>query len=444
MKTVLILTYYWPPAGGPGVQRVLKFAKYLPQFGWSPVILTVKKGEYPAIDETLLKDVPEDLIVYKTPTLEPFALYRTFTGQKADDKITTFVLTEDSRGSLKKRLAASIRGNLFIPDARIGWKPFAVKAARRIIRDHNIDLIFSTAPPMSTHLIAKEVAKKSQLPWVADFRDPWTDVFYYHKLKRSKAALALDKRYEASVLQSADAIVTVSPTIVKLFEQKVTNHYFVIPNGYDAQDFHDIDPLPDDGKFHMVHAGHLAGNQNPTGLWQALQNLIKESSHFQQKLHINFYGSIHTEVHRSILEHGLEAFASFHQYIPHDKLVAVMKRAALLFFVVPETSYAKGIPTSKLFDYMGAGRPILGIGPEHGDAAEFVSQSQTGRVIENKPAAIKSFILSLQKNPDYFCSDQQTEKFTRKVLSGDLAEILLKIRVECAFTQRRKDAERKE
>ena len=423
MKTVLILTYYWPPAGGPGVQRVLKFAKYLPQFGWRPIILSVANGEYPAMDASLLNDVADDLEVCKTASLEPFALYRLFTGQKKEDKISTFVLTEDSQGSLQKRLASFVRGNLFIPDARIGWKLFALRAAMRLMKREQIDAIFSTAPPMSTHLIAKSLARKTGLPWIADFRDPWTDVFYYHNLKRTKTALALDWRLEKSVLRSASAVVTVSPTIGNLLREKADNEFHVIPNGFDETDFQGINAAPDDGRMHIVHAGHLAVNQNPTGLWTALKMLGEENKDFREKLTLDFYGSIHSRVNQSITTAGLESFCAFHNYLPHDELVAVMKRAALLFFVVPHTSTAKGIPTSKLFDYMGAGRPILGIGPVDGDAATMLHESDAGVMRDWLDAdEIKAAVLKLISDDKAVAADVQ--QFSRKIQSEKLVEIL--------------------
>ncbi|MBN1561078.1 glycosyltransferase family 4 protein [candidate division KSB1 bacterium] len=421
MKSVLIITYYWPPAGGPGVQRALKFAKYLPAFGWRPIILTVENGEYPAIDETLFRDISASLVVRKTSSLEPYALYRALTGKKSTDKITTFVLTENSRGPGKK-LASFIRANLFIPDARIGWKPFAVNEGRRLIKEEKIDLIFSTAPPMSAHLIARALAKKSALPWIADFRDPWTDIFYYHRLKRSGMAVTRDRQLEKSVLRSANGIITVSSTLAKLLESKALNVYYVIPNGFDEDDFHGIAPLPDDGKFHIVHAGHLASNQNPAGLWRTLKKIV-DGPFLKGKLQLDFYGAIHEEVHRSLAEHGLEHHAVFFDYIPHDQLVAVMKRAALLFFVVPDTSYAKGILTSKLFDYMGAGRPILGIGPEDGDAAKILRQTRIGRMINDADhEQMRSFLIQLQEQ-EIFLQNNDTKPFTRARLTKALADI---------------------
>ena len=420
MKTVLVITYYWPPAGGPGVQRALKFCKYLPQFGWRPVVLTVADGEYPAIDESLMQDISSDLAVYKSASLEPFSVYRRLLGRRREEKISTFVLTEDSQGGIMQRLAAFVRGNLFIPDGRIGWKPFAVKRGMGVIRGEKIDLIFSTAPPMTAHLIAKTLARQSGLPWVADFRDPWTDVFYYHNLKRMRPALWLDRRLERSVLRAADAVAAVSPTIKRLLQLKAENRYFVVPNGYDEADFDGIEPLPDDGKRHIVHTGHLAVNQNPAALWRALRRHIDRSA--PHNISIDFYGSIHQDVRNSLADSELLPFCQFYGYQPHREVVAAMKRAALLFFVVPETAYAKGIPTSKLLDYIGAGRPILGIGPTDGDAAEILRQCGLGEMVEagDEQQVLKGLELLFVKPK---LGGMRRVDFTRKNQSGQLAEI---------------------
>ena len=419
-KNVLILTYYWPPAGGPGVQRPLKFAKYLPLYGWNPIILTVANGEYPARDETFLKDIPDDLFVVKTASIEPFTIYRKFTGQRSDETISTFVLTENQGKNFRKRLASAFRGNLFIPDARIGWKPFAVREGCKALKTLNIDLLFSTAPPMTTHLIAKRITTRTSIPWVADFRDPWTDVFYYHTLKRSRLSQYIDKRLESSVLSAADAVVTVSPTIKSLFENKANNSYFVIPNGFDEDDFN-IDPLPDDGFVHIIHAGHLAVNQNPVGLWCALRELVEEEK-FNTRLRIDFYGSIHTTVKTALIEHNLQPWVTYHDYVSHDDLVAAMKRAALLFFCVPDTSYSKGIPTSKLFDYMGTGVPVLGIGPKDGDAASILNRTGSGSMIapDDVPSMVSFIKTSVSQG---ITPSHHTRDYTREHLTKTLASV---------------------
>src|SRR5690606_13755203 len=201
LKKVLIITYYWPPAGGSGVQRVLKFAKYLPEFGWEPVILTVENGEYPALDSSFEDDIPKGMKVYKTKALEPFHVYKALTGQSRDSKIDTNILKSESE-NLREKISKWIRLNIFIPDARIGWMAYAVRQGMEIIENENISLIISTSPPQSLQLSAMRIARKSKKPWVADFRDPWTSIAYYQKSKRFALTKKLDHYLEKKVLQS--------------------------------------------------------------------------------------------------------------------------------------------------------------------------------------------------------------------------------------------------
>ncbi|MDZ7725091.1 MAG: glycosyltransferase family 4 protein [candidate division KSB1 bacterium] len=421
--TVLILTYYWPPAGGPGVQRILKFAKYLPEFGIRPVILTVKNGEYPARDETLIQDVPPEMPVHQTFSLEPYALYRRFSGQTGNDPIPTYVLTESSH-SLSKRLAALIRANLFIPDARIGWLPYALQAAKRLSRTYSFDAVISTAPPMSTHLSAAAIAKQLNCRWVADFRDPWTDVFYYHALKRSRLAQGLDRWLERRVLRAADAVVTVSPSIIRLFRSKTDNDYHLIPNGYDRTAFAPVAPLPPDGKFHILHAGHLADNQNPAALWKALATLCRQSTELADTLQIDLYGGIHQRVSDDLTANGLSKQVVYHGYQPHHRIIAAYKQADLLFFAVPDCRHNSGILTSKLFDYLGADTPILGIGPETGDAASILKRTHAGRVFDYRAHdALANWLLKLFKGKNSL-KRRHIEDYERKHLTGKLAKIV--------------------
>ena len=424
MKKVLILTYYWPPSGGPGVQRILHFCKYLPQFGWEPIVLTVAEGEYPERDETLLQQISPSLKVVKTKSLEPFGLYRQVLGKSKEEKITTFVLTESSKGSLLKRLSAFIRANIFIPDARIGWYPFAVKKGLDIIKKEKIDLLFSTSPPNSVNVIAQKLAEKSKIKWVADYRDPWTDVFYYHQLKRTKWASALDRKKEQQALQKARSVITVSPEIVRLFQSKASNNYFVIPNGFDEDDFKRDYSLLNNGVFRIVHTGHLAGNQNPVGLWQALADLVNNTT-FSKSLQLLFCGRVHEDIYKSLKHYKLDKYCTFQNYKPHDKIVDILKSASLLYFVIPTCSYSKGILTSKLFDYLGATRPILGIGPADGDAAAILKETQAGEMFDNKNSeSIRHYILKLfEKKHVYQGNNTVIQKYTRKNQTKQLADI---------------------
>ena len=227
LKKVLIITYYWPPAGGPGVQRVLKFAKYLPEFGWQPIILTVENGEYPAIDESLLKEIPQGIKVYKTKSFEPFTIYRKFFSDKKNQPIPVGILAQ-SGGSLKKRIANFIRLNFIIPDAKIGWKFSAVKEGQKIIDLEKPDLIFSSSPPPTTHLIAKTLAKRNKIKWIADLRDPWSKIHYYQN-NRLAIANKLDERIEHKTLSASNKVITVSENFAKLISVE-KNKIELIPN----------------------------------------------------------------------------------------------------------------------------------------------------------------------------------------------------------------------
>ncbi len=218
MKKVLIITYYWPPAGGPGVQRVLKFVKYLPAFGWEPIILTVENGEYPAIDESLISEIPPNLKIYKTNSFEPFNIYKNITGQKGN--IPTHVLSKSENESLIQKFSKWIRANVFIPDARVGWSQSIVKEGEKIFEIEKPDLIFSSSPPHSLQIGAMKLAKKVNSKWITDLRDPWTDGFWQKDLKRTKYALKKDSKFELKVLQNADSVITVSDSIVKLLKEK--------------------------------------------------------------------------------------------------------------------------------------------------------------------------------------------------------------------------------
>ena len=217
MRKVLIIAYYWPPAGGAGVQRVLKFAKYLPQFGWEPVILTVETPDSPIEDYSLLEDIPPNTKVYKTKALEPFNFYKKVTGRKKEEKISSDILVDNSRSSFVEKLSKWIRLNLFIPDAKIGWIPYAVKNGLKIINDENIDLIFSSSPPHTIQKIGKKLSKKSKLKWVADFRDPWMEIVHYQNVRRNFITKYIDSKLEKSILKTADGITTISKEIVNLF-----------------------------------------------------------------------------------------------------------------------------------------------------------------------------------------------------------------------------------
>ncbi len=429
MKKVLVITYYWPPSGGPGVQRILNFVKYLPDFGWQPVVLTVRNGEYPDMDSSLVEEVAPDLPVYHTRTLEPYSLYRMLVHRGKYAPIPTYVLTEKNKTGFMKNFAAAIRGNLFIPDAKIGWVPFALKKGRDIIASQDIRLIFSTSPPQTVNMIAKKIALKTSLKWVADLRDPWTDIFYYHELRRLGWAKKIDRYIEENTLGRADTIITVSPTLKQIFSQRITSRYEVIPNGFDPPSFSTAKKTPRSEKFRVVHTGNLAGNQNPEILWRVISSLLKENQKFTTDLSLEFYGNLHSDIIDSLQEFQLQEYTRFNPYIPHRQVVEVMQAASLLFFALPVSSYSAGILTSKLFDYIGAQRPILGIGPALGDAATILNELHAGTVCDYQDErGVKNV---LEKWYNQWQKSGHTEiptspaymKYSRQQQTGELAAI---------------------
>lgn len=302
------------------------------------------------------------------------------TGRSSKDKIPTYVLTERKSKNLGSLLATFFRGNLFIPDAKIGWIPAAVRKGLKIIRQDNVQLIYSTSPPQTVNLIAKIISKKSGVKWVADLRDPWTDIFYYHQLKRMKWAKKYDRYLEKSTLNSAKSIITVSSSLTQLFKTKIPNQYHVIPNGFESSKFPSVKKKSYSQFFKVIHTGHLAGNQNPETLWKSINILIHKEGNFKESIALEFYGKVHDDIIKSIKFYELNDYTQFFEYQSHNKILEVLTEASLLFFVIPICSYSEGILTSKLFEYLGARKPVLGIGPSQGDAAKILSEVRAGKV----------------------------------------------------------------
>jgi len=385
MKKVLIITYYWPPAGGPGVQRVLKFAKYFPEFGWQPIILTVQNGEYPAYDESLFSDIPKECKVYKTPAIEPFSLYKKFTGMSSDEAIPVATLAE-KKTSWKKKLAHWIRLNLFIPDAKIGWIPFAIKAGKHIIRNEKPDIIFSSSPPPTVHLIAKNLAKWSGIKWVADFRDPWTEIHYYENQERIKISQKLDNKYERKVLNNAVVITSISQLYIKEdFANKVSSKKCInIPNGYDESDFSNFSHKgiqKDTKKFVIMHLGAVGQERNPTNLFKSIKVLASSGKINAKNFSLVFIGNIDSSVKTSIEEYKISEFVKMIPYLPHNEALKYTQYANIMMLLVTQSERNRRILPGKTFEYMRTGKPILALGPIDGEVARIITHTNTGIVI---------------------------------------------------------------
>jgi len=430
MKKVLIISYYWPPAGGPGSQRAVKFAKYLPEFGWETVVLTVRKGEYAYFDPSLESDISSNMTVHRTPSIEPFLFYKKMAGLKSDESIPIAQLMQKRTG-FKNRIFNWIRANLFVPDARIGWIPFARRAAEQIIQDHQISMIFTTSPPHSSQLIGKYLHRKFKIPWVADFRDPWTDIQYYKMANRNLFTRKLDVHFEKSVVESANHITSVSRGLIQGFADKIGNHnqdeFTVLANGYDPTDFQD-QPVDGNKIFQILHTGNMNVTQNPAGLWEALLHWFAENPEYRSMVSIKFIGRVHPEILENIRECGLEDVTEIQSYKPHEEIIREIEKSAILLSVVPDVPDNDGIVLSKNFEYIGSGRPILIFGPPESDIGKIVRKFRNCLVCPYLDAErCKNFIegtfVDWQSNRLQILPVEQRENFSRRVIAGKLADI---------------------
>lgn len=373
MRRVLIITYYWPPNGGAGVQRWLKMAKYLPQFGWQPVVYTPSNPEVITADPTLEKEVPPVVEVVKRPIIEPYAFYKRLTGRKADEKVHLGFLKEEKKQSWREDLAVWIRGNAFVPDARVWWVRPSVKFLTNYLHAHPVDAIVSTGPPHSMHLIALGLKKKfPSLRWVADWRDPWTNIDFYHQLKLTGWADRKHHRLEREVVRMADANVAVGWTMAEELKTLGSRSTHVITNGYDPADV-PSPPEPTDEAYSLVHVGSMTATRDVPQVWQALERLCSSDADFAARLRIRFIGAVDHGVLSSLEKHGLDKKVERMGSVDHAEAMHAMQRARVLLLSVNDTANAKGVLTSKVFEYLSVGRPILGVGPADGDIARVLS-----------------------------------------------------------------------
>ncbi len=422
-KKVLIITYYWPPSGGAGVQRWLKFVKYLPQHGWDPIVYTTENGEYPVLDHQLIKEIPENIEVIKTPIWEPYGLYKKLSGRKQNDNINSGFLSENKkRSKLIESISVWVRGNLFIPDARKFWIKPSVKFLSNYLKENKVDAIISSGPPHSMHLIALALKKKFNIPWIADFRDPWTNIDYYQDLKLSKRSDQKHKKLEKNVLLNADITLSVGKTLAKELQALGSNNVQIIENGYDPEDFNLKESTLDE-KFTIAHIGSFTPSRNHPILWESIKELIKENKEFADHLQLKLIGKIDYSVKESIEENSLSEYVNFMAYLPHDQVIKEQSSSHVLLLMVNNTPNAKGIVTGKVFEYMASSRPILVIGPKDGDLAQIINESNTGIVCDyNEKQKLKSTLLELYHQKIKLA--QTIEKYSRTQLTQKLSKLL--------------------
>lgn len=430
LRKVLIITYYWPPSGGAGVQRWLKFVKYLRSFGWEPVIYTPSNPEFPSIDESLAQDIPEDVEVIGTSIWEPYSFYKKLIGASKNERINAGFLSEKKRPGMAERFSIWLRGNFFIPDARKFWIKPSVKFLTNYLKTNKVDAIVSTGPPHTMHMIALGVKRNNGLPWLADFRDPWTNIDFYHELMLTKMADRKHHHQELSVLKEASEVVVISRSMKTDFLKIYDRNYTVITNGFDAEDVADVE-VTLDKKFSIAHIGTMVKTRNPQALWEALNVLVRDVPGFADGLEIKLVGSVDFSVMDSIAKAGLSGFVNKVAYLPHNEVVKVQQQSQVLLLLINDTPNAKVILPGKFFEYIAARRPILCIGPLDGDAAQVIDDVKAGIVVEKDNQegienAIRDFYKEF-KNGELSINSKDIEMFSRKALTGKIAERLTEI-----------------
>ncbi len=419
---LLIITYYWPPAGGPGVQRWLKFTKYLPENGFKPIVITVNENyaSYAITDNSLSKEIAPGTTVYKTKTRELYKLYLKLTKKKT---IPFSGFVHEGKASLKENLIRFLRTHLFIPDPRRGWNRYAIQKATDIIKQEKIKYLVTTSPPHSSQLIGLTLKKKfPDITWIADFRDPWTHLFYFDQLNHSFISRRLHKKKERNVITKSDKVVVVSPSMKKEFlldynEKISADKIAVIPNGYDEKDFTGKKPLPDND-FTITYTGTLAGNYRIDALIETIAKLNQTAG---KKIKLRFVGEICREYTDKLRELIGSGSSEIIPPVSHQEAIDYLFRSHLLLLVIPDAPDNEAIITGKLFEYLATKKPILGIGPVEGDAAAILQQTKAGKMFGYKDKELlRKEILHIQSiihqgsNP---YQPENIESFSRIILT---------------------------
>ncbi|MCC7232095.1 MAG: glycosyltransferase family 4 protein [Bacteroidia bacterium] len=433
-EKILVLSYYFPPSGGSGVQRWTYFCKYLPEFGIRPVVVTVDpaRASYRFTDESLLTHVASTEVV-RTSTLEPFSMYSGIAGGDRQQNIPQGFAGESDPGPFKK-ISRFIRGNFFLPDARKGWIRYAIPAALKLIKEQRIKAIISTGPPHSTHLAALKIRKATGVKWIADFRDPWTEVYYNNMLYRTAWAVRKDSRMEQEVINSADHILTVGPGMMSLLKKKFYHpdegKISFIYNGYDQEAFSRMIRKPDPAHFVICYTGILSDNQPVSPFLDALKSVMKDNPDFGNKLQIKLTGSVSPRIEEEIAKTvGGERFIHT-AYKPHEEALGEMLNADLLLNSLPETRESDLIVSGKLMEYLATGNPVLVLGSETGDAAALMKNTGHQKVFARADVrGIRDFIqliFNTWKEGKQF-SPRDMSPFSRLEASRHLASLIRRV-----------------
>ncbi len=427
MKKVLIVTYYWIPSGGAGVQRWVKFTKYLREFGWEPIIYTPENPEFPSIDHSFENDIPSDIQIIKTPIWEPYNIYRNLSGKK-NESINAGFISENKKLGWKDKLSIWIRGNFLIPDPRRFWIKPSVRYLTNYLQNNDIDAFITTGPPHSMHMIGLGLKKNlPNIKWVADFRDPWTNIDFYKDLNLSWVSDKIHHRLEKNIIQQADSILVVSNGMKEEYELMNPKQIQVISNGYDESDVKQTELVLDE-KFSISHIGTLNVARNPKTVWNVLSEICDENPEFKSDLLIQLVGKVDFSVLEDIKQLNLSENLLKIDYLSHNEAIVKQQSSQVLLLLINNSGNAKGILTGKFYEYLAAKRPILAIGPTDGDAAGVLIETGAGIMVDFQDEKLtKDAILKYYrrfKTGSLNVQSESIERFSRRSLTEELSKLL--------------------
>jgi glycosyltransferase involved in cell wall biosynthesis len=415
LKRALIIIYYWPPSGGSGVQRWVKFVKHLRSFGWEPIIYTPENPFVQETDESFLREIPENIEVIRLPVFE---IQKYFGGTNpsanAGDMPGFF-------SNIKKSVGNFVRGNFFIPDARVTWVKPSVRFLSEYLAKNKVDVIVSSGPPHSMHLIAQQLKAKFGIPWLADFRDPWMEILDFHGFKTSWLSRKKHQSLFTEVLADADSVVVAHNTVRNNFQKLTDTKVTAITNGYDEVDFKVSAPLNlSNTKFKIVFVGILYDILNSSALWKAMKDLIEEDQGFKEKLQLIFVGKVHNAAMRDIHDNSLLPYATFTGYVKHTEAIAYERAADLLLLLTPSNPELKYVIPGKLFEYMATAKPILCTAQPDNDSAQILREANAGVVVH--PDDILAIKHALKSGVAFAPNKATVQKYERKQLTANLAQ----------------------
>lgn len=427
-KKVLIITYYWPPSGGSGVQRWLKFVKYLPQFGWEPYVFTPENPAFDIRDESLLNDVPDEAEVIRFPIWEPYDIFLRL-GGKREAKPTTLLSTQGR--SFLSKAGIWMRGNLLVPDPRIFWVRPSAQFLESFLADNRIGHIITTGPPHSLHLIGYRLKKKNpKLKWFADFRDPWSEWGLLDSLNVTAFVRNIHRKLEARVLATADEVITITPFYKQQFERLGNRPVRLLTNGFDEDDFVAAKPVRSP-VFVIRHVGIVNEKCNPRPFMEAVNQLLQEAPDFAAQTRIEFIGEVHPDFQKFVCDMpGVNNITAFTGNIPHEQLLDLYGSASLLLLVLHGYKDAEGYMPGKLFEYLATGLPVLGVGPIGGDAAAVLDETGAGVMLEGSDVpAIKRTLLEAyrewQTSPEPRVERRPSvARYSRRAITGELVSLM--------------------